>query len=66
MKRERDTIVTPLPVAPFLMELHSERMVDALYALNCAGFRVTYMRGSHNRFRIDDERFCNEETHSNE
>lgn len=50
----------------FVLELHSERMVDALYALNCAGFRVTYIRGSNNRFRIDDERFCNEETHSNE
>lgn len=55
-----------VPRPQFVLELHSERMVDALYALNCAGFRVTYMRGSHNRFRIDDERFCNEETHSNE
>lgn len=55
-----------VPRPQLVLELHSERMVDALYALNCAGFRVTYMHGSHNRLRIDDERLFNEETHSNE
>jgi hypothetical protein len=48
-------VVTLLPVAPFLLELHSERMVDALLALQEAGFDVTYIRGSINRYRIDDK-----------
>lgn len=44
-----------LPVAPFLLELHSERMVDALLALNQAGFRVTHVKNTTNRFRIEEE-----------
>lgn len=48
-------VVTLLPVAPFLLELHSERMVDALLALNQAGFSVTHVKNTQNRFRIEDE-----------
>lgn len=48
-------VVTLLPVAPFLLELHSERMVDALLALNEAGFIVTHVKNTQNRFRIEDE-----------
>lgn len=48
-------VVTLLPVAPFLLELHSERMVDAMLALEQAGFKVTAIRGFTNRFRIDDD-----------
>lgn len=47
-------VVTLLPVAPFLLELHSERMVDAMNALEERGFRVTSVAGFTNRFRIDD------------
>lgn len=47
-------VVTLLPVAPFVLELHSERMVDALLALTDAGFKVTYVKGSLHRYRIDD------------
>lgn len=47
-------VVTLLPVPPFLLELHSERMVDALHALNDAGFVVRHVKGTDNRYRIDD------------
>lgn len=46
--------ITLMPVAPFVLELHSERMVDALLALSEAGFTVQYVRGTANRYRIDD------------
>lgn len=46
--------VTLLPVPLFLLELHSERMVDAMLALSEAGFKVTYTKGTANRYRIDD------------
>lgn len=46
--------VVTLPVAPFLLELHSERMIDLMIALQDAGFKVTYMRGSLNRYRVED------------
>ena len=46
--------VVTLPAAPFLLELHSERMIDLMMALQDAGFKVTYMRGSLNRYRVDD------------
>lgn len=46
--------VVLLPVPLFLLELHSERMVDALLALNEAGFKVAHVAGTTNRFRIDD------------
>lgn len=52
-------IVTLLPRPAFLLELHSERMVDALLALQGAGFKVTRVAGinnraTDNRYRIDD------------
>ena len=47
--------VTLIPVAPFLLEMQSERMIDAMVALQQAGFTVTYIMGSMNRYRIDDE-----------
>lgn len=52
---ERSAEIVLLPVPIFLLELHSERMVDAMMALNQAGFRITHVRGTENRFRIDDE-----------
>ena len=52
---ERSAEVVLLPVPIFLLELHSERMVDAMMALNQSGFRITHVRGTENRFRIDDE-----------
>lgn len=49
-------VVRVFPQRPaFVLELHSERMIDALYALNEAGFRVTYIKGSVNRYRIEDQ-----------
>jgi hypothetical protein len=39
----------------FVLELQSERMVDALKALEEAGFKVTYIKDSVNRYRIDDQ-----------
>jgi len=53
--------VTTLPT-PFLLELHSERMHDALLALTERGFDVKHVIGTTNRFRIEDaeeiEREC--------
>lgn len=46
--------VVKLPVAPFLLELHSERLIDLMLALQDAGFKVTYKRGSLNRYRVED------------
>lgn len=45
--------VTTMP-APFLLELHSERMADALIALAESGFDVKHVMGTTNRFRIED------------
>lgn len=50
---ERKTVVL-LPVPLFLLELHSERMIDALHALSDAGFTVKHIANTANRFRIDD------------
>lgn len=47
-------VVTLLHVAPFLLELHSERMVDVMHALHDAGFKVTCVAGSMNRYRVED------------
>lgn len=55
MSAEKKADVVLLPVPLFLLELHSERMVDALMALNQAGFTVTHVRGTESRFRIDDQ-----------
>ena len=54
-KLKRDNVVTLLPVPIFVLELHSDRMVDALLALQEAGFKVTYIKDSVNRYRIDDQ-----------
>lgn len=43
-----------LPAAPFLLEIHTEKLVDLMLALQDAGFKVTYVRGSMNRYRVDD------------
>lgn len=53
MSADRKTVVL-LPAAPFLLELHSERMVDAMLALKEAGFRVVQVTGHEHRYRIDD------------
>lgn len=46
--------VTLLPVAPFLLELQSERLPDALRALVAAGFRISNVPHQLNRYRIED------------
>jgi hypothetical protein len=46
--------VTLLPVSAFLLELHSERMIDVMHALKDAGFTVTAVRGRDNRYQITD------------
>jgi hypothetical protein len=58
----RPSNVVLLPVAPFLLEFHSERMVDAMLALREAGFRVEHVANTENRFRIEDD---NNAAHSN-
>lgn len=53
---DKPSNVIPFPApAPFVLELRSERFVDLLHALTSAGFDVTYIRGSVNRYRIDDQ-----------
>jgi predicted RNA binding protein YcfA (HicA-like mRNA interferase family) len=54
MSEQAQKPVTLLPVSAFLLELHSERMIDAMHALNEAGFVVMHVKGTTNRFRIDD------------
>lgn len=46
--------VVQLPATPFLLELHSERMIDAMHALRDAGFRVEHVINTNNRFRVED------------
>ena len=53
MMNEQKTIA--LPASPFLLELPSERMIDAMNALQDAGFVVRQVKGLENRYRIDDE-----------
>lgn len=43
-----------LPVPLLLLELHSERCVDAMKALEERGFKVTSIINT-NRYRIEDE-----------
>lgn len=50
----KPALVVLLPVPLFLLELHSERMVDALLALSEAGFTINAVPNTTNRFRIDD------------
>jgi hypothetical protein len=52
--------VVPMPAAPFLVEVHSERLIDLMIALGDAGFKLTCVAGSRNRYRIDDSQ--NEES----
>lgn len=50
-----DRKVVPFTGAPpFVFEMRSERMMDALLALQEAGFDVIYMMGSGNRYKITD------------
>jgi hypothetical protein len=52
--RDPSRKVVPLQQVPgFLFEMHSERMVDALLALEAAGFEVTSVINT-NRYRIED------------
>jgi predicted RNA binding protein YcfA (HicA-like mRNA interferase family) len=55
MSEQKPKIVTLLPVAPFLLEVHTERLIDLMLALQDSGFKVTYVRGSFSRYRIDDK-----------
>lgn len=52
-KKKAEVVLLPVPI--FLLELHSERMVDALLALSSAGFVVKHVKNTENRFRIEDE-----------
>jgi hypothetical protein len=54
MKTHTNNVVTLLPVPPLVLELRSERFVDAVIALKQAGFRLDQIKGTHNRFRILD------------
>lgn len=47
-------VVAKLPVPPFLLEIHTEELVSVMLALQEAGFKVTYKRGSLNRYRVED------------
>lgn len=51
-KKEAEAILLPVPV--FLLEMNSERLVDAMHALHDAGFKVTRVMGREDRYRIDD------------
>lgn len=55
MSEAKQAEIVLLPVPIFLLELHSERMVDALLALSSAGFVVKHVKNTENRFRIEDE-----------
>lgn len=46
--------IVPLPAPPLLLEFHSERMIDAMHALQRAGFRVEHVINTTNRFRVED------------
>lgn len=53
-----DSKVIPFPQRPhFVLELHSERMIDCIHALIAAGFTVTYIKNTfpNDRYRIEDE-----------
>ena len=57
MSAQKKADIALLPVPIFLLEMHSERMIDLFHALNAAGFTVNQVniKGFDNRFRIDDE-----------
>lgn len=54
MSARKPEPVTLLPVAPLLLEVHSERLPDALRALREAGFLLSNVPGHVHRFRIHD------------
>jgi hypothetical protein len=54
MKSTQSNVVT-LPVAPFLIEFRSERLIDLMQSLDDAGFKLTSIAGSQIRYVIDDE-----------
>jgi hypothetical protein len=54
MSKQNAIVVTPLPVSNFLLELHSERMIDVMNALSEAGFKIVHVSGTTNRFRVED------------
>ena len=58
MSEAKQAEIVLLPVPLFILELHSERMIDLFLALNAAGFTVNQVdiKGFHNRYRIDDEK----------
>lgn len=52
-----DRKVVQLNARPaFVLEMQSERLIDCMVALQEAGFKITYIKDSMNRYRIDDER----------
>lgn len=53
MSARKPEPVTLLPVAPMLLELHSQRFCDLVHALGRAGFVISNTNRT-NRFRIDD------------
>lgn len=46
--------VVKLPVAPFLIEFRSERLIDLMHAMHEAGFKFTSVAGSQIRYLIED------------
>lgn len=56
----KPAVVTLLPVAPFLIEVNSERIVDLCFALEQAGFVVNAVSGHTNRLRVEDAKENNE------
>lgn len=54
MSAESNVVPFPSPPA-FVLELHSERFVDCMVALQQAGYTITYIKDSVNRYRIEDE-----------
>lgn len=49
-----EIILFPTP-PPFVLELHSERFIDCMVALQQAGYKITYIKDSVNRYKIEDE-----------
>jgi hypothetical protein len=56
MRKPSDNVVPLFRVEPFLLELRSERMVDAINALRDSGFEITSMAGFNNRYRVEDSK----------
>jgi hypothetical protein len=54
VKQQTNNVVTLLPVPPLVLELSSERFVDAVVALKQAGFVLENVQGTRNRFKVRD------------